>query len=133
MRAGQRAFIRLEAFPGPVFTGIVGELAAMASPQPGAPDIRVFELIVDIDEQDDRLKPGMSAEVEIILAKVPDVLSVPLSAIVDRNDYPAVYRLEDSQFNKVAVELGQENATSAIVSFGLSAGDIAALTKPTAP
>jgi len=133
MRSGLQTHIRLEAFPGPVFTGTVSELAAMAYPQPGAPDIRVFELMIDIDEQDDRLKPGMSAEAEIILARVQDVLSVPLSAIVDRNGNPAVYRLEDGKFTKVTVELGQENATSAIVSSGLSAGDIVALTNPTAP
>ena len=133
MREGQRAFIRLEAFPGPVFTGIVSELAAMASPQPGAPDIRVFELMIDIDEQDDRLKPGMSAEVEIILERIPNVLSVPLSAIVDRNGNPTVYRFEGGQFNEVPVELGQENATSVIVSSGLSTGDLVALPPPQAP
>ena len=81
VRIGQGANIRLEAFPGPVFSGVTSELATMASPQPGAPDIQVFELVIDIDEQDDRLKPGMSAEVEIILEVVPDVLSIPLTAL----------------------------------------------------
>ena len=71
MHVGQRAYIRLEAFPGPVFNGVVSELAPMASPQPGAPDIQVFELVIDIDEQDERLKPGMSAEVEIVIETIP--------------------------------------------------------------
>jgi len=81
MEVGQKVFIRLEAFPGPVFNGSVFSLAPMATPQPGAPDIRVFEMIINIEEQDARLKPGMSAEVEVVVGTVADALSVPLDAI----------------------------------------------------
>ena len=133
VRIGQRASIRLEAFPGPVFGGITSELATMASPQPGAPDIQVFELIIDIDEQDDRLKPGMSAEVEIVLEAIPDVLSIPLTALFDREQGFAVFRLEDGDYEEVAVELGEKNATAAIVTAGLAEGDIIALKDPTEP
>ena len=124
---GQHANIRLEAFPGPVFTGVVAELAPMATPQPGAPDIRVFELVIDIDEQDDRLKPGMSAEVEIVLVTIPDALSVPLTALVERGDGYAVYRYDDGNFTETAVELGPKNATAAVVISGLDKGDVVAL------
>lgn len=133
MRVGQRAQIRLEAFPGPVFTGLVAELALMASPQPGAPDIQVFELVIDIDEQDDRLKPGMSAEVEIILETIPDVLSIPQTALFNRQDGFVVFRLEDGVFSETAVELEQKNATAAIVTAGLAEGDIIAIEDPTTP
>ena len=130
---GQGANIRLEAFPGPVFSGVTSELATMASPQPGAPDIQVFELVIDIDEQDDRLKPGMSAEVEIILEVVPDVLSIPLTALFNREQGFAVFRLEDGDYEEVIVELGEKNATDAIVTSGLSDGDIIALEDPNVP
>jgi len=133
VRIGQGANIRLEAFPGPVFSGVTSELATMASPQPGAPDIQVFELVIDIDEQDDRLKPGMSAEVEIILEVVPDVLSIPLTALFNREQGFAVFRLEDGDYEEVIVELGEKNATDAIVTSGLSEGDIIALEDPTVP
>ena len=133
VRIGQGANIRLEAFPGPVFSGVTSELATMASPQPGAPDIQVFELVIDIDEQDDRLKPGMSAEVEIILEVVPDVLSIPLTALFNREQGFAVFRLEDGDYEEVIVELGEKNATDAIITSGLSDGDIIALEDPTVP
>ena len=61
MRLGQEVSIRLEAFAGPVFHGKISNLAPMATPQPEAREIRVFEMFIDIDEQDERLKPGMSA------------------------------------------------------------------------
>ncbi|MEE3259987.1 MAG: efflux RND transporter periplasmic adaptor subunit [Candidatus Latescibacterota bacterium] len=133
IRVGQRAHIRLEAFPGPVFSGVLTDLAPMASPQPGAPDIRVFDLVIDIDEQDDRLKPGMSAEVEIVLEAVPDVLSIPLTALFYREDGYVVLRFADGEFAEMAVELGQKNAIAAVVTSGLAEGDIIALPAPTAP
>lgn len=133
IRVGQRAYIRLEAFPGPVFSGVLTDLAPMASPQPGAPDIRVFELTIDIEGQDDRLKPGMSAEVEIILESVPDVLAIPLTALFNRQDGYAVFRFADGEFAEVAVELGQKNAIAAVVTSGLAEGDLVALKAPTAP
>ena len=127
MRVGQRTYIRLEAFPGPVFNGVVSDLAPMASPQPGAPDIKVFELVVDIDEADDRLKPGMSAEVEIVLDTVPDALSVPLNALFEREEGLVAFRLANGKFKEVPVVIGRKNATAAVVASGLSAGDIVAL------
>ena len=133
VRVGQRAFIRLEAFPGPVFNGTVADIAPMASPQPGAPDIHVFELVIAIDEQDARLKPGMSAAVEIVLHALPNVLSVPLNAVFARADRWVAYRLKGGEFAEVAVELAAQNATAAAVASGLAEGDIVALKDPTAP
>ena len=37
----------------------------MAAEKEGAPNVQVFEMIVDITEQDERLLPGMSASVEV--------------------------------------------------------------------
>ena len=99
----------------------------MASPQPGAPDIHVFELVIDVDEQDERLKPGMSAEVEIVLATIPEALSVPLNALFERKDGLAAFRLANGKFVEVPVVIGQKNATVAVVTSGLSEGDIVAL------
>ena len=132
VRVGQPAYIRLEAFPGPVFNGVVSELAPMASPQPGAPDIRVFELVISIDEQDARLKPGMSAEVEIVIATIPAALSVPLDALFKREDGLVVFRLVNGTFKPVPVVIGQQNATAAIVTSGLAEGDIVARQNPNA-
>ena len=130
MHVGQRAYIRLEAFPGPVFNGVVSGLAPMASPQPGAPDIQVFELVIDIDEQDERLKPGMSAEVEIVLETIPEALSVPLNALFEREDGLVAFRLANGKFAEVPVVIGHKNATAAVVASGLAAGDVVALQDP---
>jgi len=130
MEVDQPVFIRLEAFPGPVFHGKVASLAPMATPQPGAPDIRVFEMITDIEEQDERLKPGMSAEVEVVIGTVSDALSIPLDAVFTRDGQQVVYRLDGRSVDPVEVELGRQNATSVVVLSGLEDGDVIALKDP---
>ena len=131
MAIGQKATVRLDAFRGPVFHGQVSEIAPMATPQPDAPDIHVFEMLVDIEERDGRLKPGMSAEVEIVLETVPDVLSVPLNAVFASDGREIVYRWHGRSFEVVAVQLGRRNFTAAVVDSGLQAGDLVALIDPT--
>ena len=130
MRLGQEVSIRLEAFAGPVFHGKISNLAPMATPQPEAREIRVFEMFIDIDEQDERLKPGMSAEAEIVLERISDVLSVPLAAVVDRGQTKLIYRVDGGQLEPVEVELGQRNASAVIVDKGLREGDLITLTPP---
>ena len=110
----QKAFIRLEAFPGPVFHGEVSDIAPMATPQPGAENIQIFEILVDIEEQDIRLKPGMSAQVEIVIQTLNDVHSVPLGAIFERDGKKIVYCLRDGSFEEVEVELGPHNGVDVV-------------------
>jgi len=130
VRLGQKVSIRLEAFIGPIFHGEVSNIAPMATPQPEAKEIRVFEMFIDIDEQDERLKPGMSAEAEIELERIKDVLSVPLAAIVDQGETKLIYRVDGGKLEAVEVELGRRNASAAIVISGLEEGDLITLTPP---
>ena len=131
LELGQPASVRLEAFPGPVFHGQVTKVAPIASPQPGAPDIRVFELLIDIEEKDERLKPGMSAQAEIVLETIPDALSVPLSAVFEVDGRELVYRRQGRGLKPTEPVLGARNFTAAVVDSGLQEGDVIALKDPT--
>ena len=128
--AGDVAFIRLEAFPGPVFHGVVSNVAPMAIELEDAPNVQIFEVTIDIEEQDDRLYPGMSASVEIVTEMYPGVLSIPLSAVADRNGQPIVFRVRDGTVEPVEVVLGKHNDVSVIVESGLQEGDTVAIRAP---
>lgn len=130
MAVGQEASIRLEAFPGPVFRGAVAHIAPMAMPQPDAKDIRVFEMFVDIEEEDNRLKPGMSAEVAIVVEHHDEALSVPLSAVVYREEKRYVYRFDRGVVDSIEVVLGSHNSSAVIVESGLREGDRISLAPP---
>ena len=130
MEIGQKASIRLEAFPGPIFMGVVSHIAPMATPQPDARDIRVFEMLVDISEEDNRLKPGMSAEVAVVIEHHKETLVIPLVAVVYREEKRYVYRVEGGSIRPVEVSLGSRNSRAVVVKSGLREGDRISLAPP---
>ncbi|HEX6984050.1 MAG TPA: efflux RND transporter periplasmic adaptor subunit, partial [Planctomycetaceae bacterium] len=78
--------IRVDAVPGKVFTGTV--LSISSVPLSGdwmRPDLKEYECNVSIDYtpgEDAQLKPGLTAEVEIIVQERDDVLQVPFQSVV---------------------------------------------------
>jgi len=132
VQEGQAVFIYLEAFPGPVFNGEVASMSPMANPHQDAPNVHVFEITIAVKEQDERLKPGMSARVEIVIDSIPDVLSIPLQAVFQKAGKTFTYRLKDRSFEPVEIQLGRRNRTTAVIKSGLDEGAQIALKDPTA-
>ena len=128
---GQLALIRMDALPGVVFHGPVVEVSPMARSLEGAPKTKVFDAIIGFDEPDERLKPGMSAVVEIVVGTIPDVLSIPMDAVFEEDGRRIVYRLRGRSLEPVEVELGEHNGISIVVVSGLEEGDMIALEAPT--
>ena len=123
----QPATIRLEAYPGPIFEGIVRDVSPMANELEHAPNVQVFEIVVDILQHDDRLYPGMSASVEIVIQAFDDVLTIPLGALHRDQERTFVYRRRDSTFEPVDVVVGSNNGLRVVVEEGLTEGDAVAL------
>jgi HlyD family secretion protein len=128
IKDGQKADIRLDAIPGPMFTGAISKISTLAHSKVRGSSINVFDVEVLFDTTDERLKPGMSAKVDLIIDKYDDVLSVPLEAIFERDDTTVVYTPGGK---KIPVALGTRNDESVIVTSGLEAGDEIALVDPT--
>ena len=76
---GLTATVAVEAFPGRTFQGIVDKIEPQAEVQQ---NVTMFAVIVMIDNRGGLLKPGMNAEVEILVAERPDALLIPNNALV---------------------------------------------------
>jgi len=133
IEVGQEALVRLEAYPEPIFRGRVSSVAPMAREHEDAPNVQIFEMTVDIDDQDDRLYPGMSASVEVITESFSDALVVPLSAVTRREGQALAYRLENGKLRPVEVILGSHNGIDVVVESGLEEGDLISLAGPRIP
>jgi HlyD family secretion protein len=122
--AGQAATITMDAFPDRRFSGFVRRVA------PYVLDIekqaRTVEIEAEIDNPDsDRLLPGYSADVEIVLATREDVLRVPMQAVVDGN---RVFVLDDDELEERTIDTGVRSWEYAEVLSGLEAGESIVLT-----
>ncbi len=83
VQPGQAARIYLQADPDRPVPGRVARVASKGSKQVGR-DVVTFETLLEVLSNDERIKPAMTANVEIEVAKSADALTVPVEAVVHR-------------------------------------------------
>jgi hypothetical protein len=79
------------------------------------------------------LRPGLLADVEIQVEKIPDALHVPAQAVFQKNGKPTVFvQLKNKKFEPREVQLVKQSESMMVLASGVQAGDIVALSDPTA-
>jgi HlyD family secretion protein len=78
VRLGQGAAFTVDAYPGVDFQGRVVQVRN--APQQ-VQNVVTYDVVLNVDNRDLLLKPGMTANVAIITAVKPDVLKVPNAAL----------------------------------------------------
>ena len=85
IRINQPAKIHVDAIPDKEYNGHVAEIGSSAALKQGTgAGMRYFTVKVLIDNTDDRLRPGMTAQVSIITITAGSALSVPIQSVVER-------------------------------------------------
>lgn len=81
-----------------------------------------YDTIIELPSEEG-LKPGMSAEVEVILAELPNVLLIPVAAVVETEEgaFCWVKKMQDPE--KRLIELGDSNDVFIEVIAGLNEGE----------
>lgn len=87
VRPGQPAKITVDAIPDTTFAGRVATVGNSGRQATGASTEEVvnFEVKVRFDSPDPRLKPGMTADVEVETETREQVMAVPIQAVVARS------------------------------------------------
>lgn len=86
LRAGLGAAVRVEAYPDRMFAGRVEKIEPQAVVQQ---NVVMFPVIVTLDNSERLLKPGMNAEVEVVVTQRPQTLQVPNNAVVNMGEVAA--------------------------------------------
>lgn len=126
VRLNQPAELRLDALPGRVFTGRVSRVDPVVKRDlKGARTLTVeVEVAGDEAARAAGLRPGMSANVEIIVAEKQNVLAVPSNVIVGRGVSRFVYVVQPDgrgyHLRRQPVEVGLSNWERAEIVAGLS-------------
>ena len=82
---GQRVEIRVDSYRQKVFNGRVSKISPSSTPRgQGGGSVITFEVEIEVDIPDDefQLLPGMSADVDIIVFEKPDILQIPIAAVL---------------------------------------------------
>jgi RND family efflux transporter MFP subunit len=129
LRLGQPVTISVDAFPGEKFSGKIGRISPIVSG--GKLETRTADVWIYFNEKQKKIKPGMSADVEILVSTLQSVLSVPSQAIIEREGKKQVFvatgstiRVGEKAVAKLKpVEIGETNWSFTQVTAGLTAGE----------
>lgn len=89
IQVGQKVVATTDAHPGDGFEGHVSRIASVF--RESSRQARVEFVIPNVDR---RLKPGMFVRAEITLDRVEEATTVPVAAIVQRQDRQGVFRID---------------------------------------
>jgi multidrug efflux pump subunit AcrA (membrane-fusion protein) len=118
VREGLPAEISVLAYPERVFRGTIARLSPALDPVS-----RTLEARVRVDNTAQVLKPGMFAEVRILVRHEQQIVRVPLAALVDRNDGRAVFVVRENSAREVPIQVAFVEGDAVAVDSGLAAGD----------
>ena len=78
------------------------------------------------------LRPGLLADVEIVVEKIPNAIYVPAQAVFEREGQPVVYVQSAKGFQERVVKLKRRSESTMVISDGLKVGEVISLSNPTA-
>lgn len=127
------AIFTVDAFPGRTFAGKVRQVRS--APQT-IQNVVTYTVVIDVDNGDFALRPGMTANVTFVYADKADVLRVPNAALRFRppdaapsgkqvNSEKTVFVLDAGTAKPVTVRVGISDGVYTEVVNGLTEGDVA--------
>ena len=135
LTSGQDVDVQIESVPGLRLKGKLDRIAPQALIKNG---IKGFAARVALSDIDPRVRPGMTAILNIPVSSADNVLAVPLSAVFSDRGERYVFIQEGEGFARRPVTVGLTDFFYAEVQDGLAEGDVVSLqqvvdTKPGLP
>ncbi len=129
VRPGLAVSVSVDAFPNRTYNGVVDKVAVI--PEDGGwlsgGSTKTYKTTVRITEEVDSLKPGMTAVANIHVDSLPNVLAVPVQAVVqvDRDTWCYVNTRRGAQRKDIVP--GRSNDKFVHIEQGLTEGDVVIL------
>ena len=127
----QNVSVRVEAYPDLRLTGKVTLVGTLAQEERERRGTKFFAVTIQLAQSEPRLRPGMTARVQIDVEERPKALYVPLEAVFERDGRPVVY-LARRRPSPREVVLGPSNADFVVIERGLARGERVLLRDPEA-
>lgn len=121
VRVGQHAWVTMDVFQGKRLAGRVAEISPVISS--ARQESRTSEVKIQLDDSSLSLKPGFSADIEIIVEEVPNVLRLPTHVILEREHGKYVHVVSDGRVQERPIRVGASNWDFSQIMAGLQEGD----------
>jgi RND family efflux transporter MFP subunit len=122
---GDKAMLKLQEFPGQLFTGTVTNIAGSL-----ASNSRTLQTEIRIDNRQHTLKPGAYAEVQFQYVNPQPPVIIPSNASITKNDGLYVAVVNEGKVDYRKIEVSRDYGNKIAVSEGLKANDVVVLDPP---
>ena len=135
MQAGQPVIVRADAVPDRELTGRIDEISTLARIDfSNWPPQRNFDLIVQLDHTDPRLRPGMNTTVRVAVDRVPDAVLIPVRAVFEKNGRSVAYvSMANGGWDERIVQIARRGQEQLVVRDGVKPDERVALKDPVPP
>jgi HlyD family secretion protein len=132
VNVGQTVRITVEALPEREFTGRVRFKAVLPDTNSwwANPDLRVYRTEIEILNPELGMRPGMTCAVRVEVAKLENVLHVPVQARFFQGEQAVVFVRDGETISLRHVELGLYNEAWIEIKGGLEEGEIVLMSAP---
>jgi len=127
LKIGQKVDIQVEAVTGLKLTGVIERIAPQATLKN---NIKGFSCRILLENPDERVRPGMTANISIPIALADNVLAVPLSAVFTEGGERFVYVKKNESWEQRPVKIGVADFSFVEITEGLYEEDTVALEPP---
>ena len=118
VRLGQEVKIRVTALPGATYSGRVTLINSIVDPE-----TRTIKVRTEVANPDNRLKPDMFANVEIVTDLNRAAISIPQTAVLNDGGKTIVFVAADNSYQKREVHTGIREGDRVEIVEGLRAGE----------
>ena len=128
---GLQARIVVDAYPDAILTGELTFIGALATAEDSRQSYeKYFQVLFKVNEENNRLRPGMTCRIAIQVEAVSDAITVPLQAVFtdDQNRFCYVKTRQDV-FEVREVTTGRQNVEFVEITKGLDVGEQVSLIK----
>lgn len=128
VRKGQLVDITIDAFPEKSFTGQIISVANIGQELRNQ-EAKVFEITIEVDQEDEVMRPAMTTTNEIRIYEYADVMYLPIDAI-HNDSLNYVWVKSGASYRKQEVVTGPVNEDHIIILAGIDADDKVSLKAP---
>ena len=131
LKKDQPVEVQMDAFPGEKVKGKIASVAGATSEGFFSDNLqRTFDVTVQLDREDARLRPGFSAQLTFLGERIPGALTIPMEAVFEHAGKTVVYTKQGSSWESQDVKVRAYSEGRAILESGLTAGTQVALVNP---
>jgi len=128
IQIGQSVILFFDAYFEEEFSGTVSEISESGDRSTGVVN---YTITVRMEDQSNRIKPGMTAAVSILTSEKPNTLVIPSESIFSRDGLSYVYVLRDGNLEMVRIKVGAySNQLIEVLEADIAEGELIVINPP---